>query len=294
MKLATPSAMLAVGTTPAGAPNCSLLTLSIGLYYKLHGVHRPVTMKKSIIKRRKRVIPAPDGSQDGDMALSERADSPSSEAESTMEKGSMNPDGSVNLGIRPRQEPMTLVPEEVLRQNRQASPLPSSSLGQYHSSHSNQPHHIPDSLIDENRLAPLTSISMLSDRQSSLSPASFLSPSRKRSFSTTDMEPNQNDDDHPKRLSSIKSILNPTATSPGPENFAEQPQHLLPSPRSTAASTPSPGAYSNGPQPQFGSQDSAREAGGAKAERRAMLEREAERMRELLAAKERELAELGE
>ena len=25
----------------------------IGLYHKLHGVHRPVTMKKSIIKRRK-------------------------------------------------------------------------------------------------------------------------------------------------------------------------------------------------------------------------------------------------
>ncbi|PSK38072.1 hypothetical protein B9Z65_1263 [Elsinoe australis] len=29
-----------------------------GLYYKLHGVHRPVQMKKSEIKRRKRVVPA--------------------------------------------------------------------------------------------------------------------------------------------------------------------------------------------------------------------------------------------
>lgn len=283
--------------TPASAADCpdSLLTLSTGLYYKLHGVHRPVTMKKSIIKRRKRVIPVPDESQDGDVELSERADSPSSEVDAPREKGSMNPDGSVNLGIRPRQaQPMTLVPEEVLRQNRQTSPLPSNSLGQYHSSHSSQPHHIPDSLIDENRLAPLHSISMLNDRQSSLSPASFLSPSRKRSFSATDMDPNQNDPDHPKRLSSIKSILNPAMASPGFEGFAEQPQQLLPSPRSTAASTPSPIEFSKGLQAQSGSHDSAREVERSKAARRAILEREAESMRELLAAKERELAELEE
>lgn len=34
----------------------SVLSLS-GLYYKLHGCYRPTTMKKSIIKRRKRVVP---------------------------------------------------------------------------------------------------------------------------------------------------------------------------------------------------------------------------------------------
>ncbi|USP78937.1 transcription factor Sre1 [Curvularia clavata] len=35
-----------------------------GLYYKLHGTHRPVAMKKQEIKRRKRVVPASDtGSQ---------------------------------------------------------------------------------------------------------------------------------------------------------------------------------------------------------------------------------------
>ncbi|KAK9431693.1 hypothetical protein V1505DRAFT_44841 [Lipomyces doorenjongii] len=31
--------------------------IDLGLYYKLHGVHRPVAMKKSVIKRRKRVAP---------------------------------------------------------------------------------------------------------------------------------------------------------------------------------------------------------------------------------------------
>ncbi|KAK4157279.1 hypothetical protein C8A00DRAFT_11862 [Chaetomidium leptoderma] len=274
-----------------------------GLYYKLHGVHRPVTMKKSIIKRRKRVIPALGGGQDSESTPSERADSPPSEAELPRERGSLNPDGSVNLGLRRRQEPpLTLVPETVLMQNRQTSPLPSNGLRQYHSSHQSQPHHVPESLTNENRLAPLTSIPMPLDRQSSLSPASFLSPSRKRSFSAAEMDPHSspNDADHPKRLSSIKSILNPTAMSPGPEDAAEPSQQYFVTPNSTAASTPSPGTYSNAghmstpqrlPSPRGGS---AREVDRSKTERRAMLERERSMMRELLAAKERELAELGE
>ncbi|KAK3899716.1 hypothetical protein C8A05DRAFT_46283 [Staphylotrichum tortipilum] len=272
-----------------------------GLYYKLHGVHRPVTMKKSIIKRRKRVIPAAGGGPDSESTPSERAESPLSEVDIPMEKGSVNPDGSVNLGLRRREEtPLTLVPETVLRQNRQTSPLPSSDLGQYHSTHPNHPQHIPESLINENRLAPLTSIPMPQDRQSSLSPASFLSPSRKRSFSAAEMDPqSQGDADHPKRLSSIKSILNPTASSPGPDDLSEQQQRqqYFVTPGSTAASTPSPGVYpSGGPTsaPQQTPSGSAREAERVKAERRAVLEREREMMRELLAAKERELAELGE
>jgi hypothetical protein len=275
--------------------------MSAGLYHKLHGVHRPVTMKKSIIKRRKRVIPVPGG-QDSDSAMSERADSPASETETLGERGSINPDGSVNLGFRRRQEPLTtLVPEMVLMQNRQTSPLPSMDLGQYHSSHPTQHQHVPESLINENRLAPLTSINMPHDRQSSLSPASFLSPSRKRSFSATDMESNgQNDGDQPKRLSSIKSILNPSAATPGREDYQEQSQQYFVTPASTAASTPSPGVYSSGGYPAaLPRLPSPRgllrtEADKSKAEKRAMLEREREMMRELLAAKERELAELGE
>lgn len=35
--------------------------ISLGLYYKLHGQHRPVQMKKAEIKRRKRVVPASAG-----------------------------------------------------------------------------------------------------------------------------------------------------------------------------------------------------------------------------------------
>jgi hypothetical protein len=279
-----------------------MLTCFVGLYYKLHGVHRPVTMKKSIIKRRKRVIPAPGGGQDSESTPSERADSPLSDVEAPREKGSVNPDGSVNLGLRRRPAPpLTLVPETVLMQNRQTSPLPSSGLGQYHSSHQNQHHHVPESLTNENRLAPLTSIPMPHDRQSSLSPASFLSPSRKRSFSVAEMDPQgQNNGDQPKRLSSIKSILNPTALSPPPDDIPEQQHQYFATPGSTAASTPSPGMYPSGGH-TFGTQQfagsgsgSAREGERSKADKRAMLEREREMMRELLAAKERELAELGE
>ncbi|KAF3936048.1 hypothetical protein ABW20_dc0101825 [Dactylellina cionopaga] len=34
-----------------------LINYNVGLYHKLHGFHRPETMKKSVIKRRKRVVP---------------------------------------------------------------------------------------------------------------------------------------------------------------------------------------------------------------------------------------------
>ncbi|KAK3306879.1 uncharacterized protein B0T15DRAFT_156208 [Chaetomium strumarium] len=274
-----------------------------GLYYKLHGVHRPVTMKKSIIKRRKRVIPAVGGGQDSEGTPSERGNSPPSDTEPPKERGSVNPDGSVNLGIR-RQEklPLAPVPDMVPMQNRQTPP--SNDLGQYHLAHQNQPQQVPESLIDENRLAPLTSIPTPQDRQLSLSPASFLSPSRKRSFSAADMEhPHQNDGDQPKRLSSIKSILNPTVTRHESEEDRRQTRQLFMTQCTTAASTPSPAAFPNGDPidasrppliPHCSASDSARHIERTKAEKRAMLEREREMMRELLAAKERELAELGE
>lgn len=305
MRRATRSVMLVVSAGPGAAISRPANHLA-GLYYKLHGVHRPVTMKKSVIKRRKRVIPAAGGSPEAESVPSECADSPSEDDETPKERGTVNPDGSVNLGVRPRQDhTMTLAPDPALRHNGHTPPLPSTDLGLYHSSHASQSHHIPESLTDENRLAPLTSIPMPDDRQSSLSPASFLSPSRKRSFSAAEMDyPSPSGTDHPKRLSSIKSILNPTTTAPGPESVAGQPQHTFPSPGATAASTPSPGAYpgtsaASAPQQLFshsggGLRDSAREMEISKAERRAVLEREAERMRELLAAKERELAELAD
>ncbi|KAK0636875.1 hypothetical protein B0T17DRAFT_626848 [Bombardia bombarda] len=276
-----------------------------GLYYKLHGLHRPVAMKKAVIKRRKRVIPASGGGMsETENGSVEPADSPSPDPDMDVERGSMNPDGSINLGLRCRPEhSLTLVPEKVLRQNRQTSPLPSSgSLGQYHSTHNNnqqQQQNSHDSLTNENRLAPLTSISTSADRQSSLSPASFLSPSRKRSISATDMDFQEysNNENH-KRLSSIKSILNPAASdSMGRDQDSSEQQYRQhmrsPGGGGTSTSAHSPRfsnnttAQGNSPRDHGGSEDER-----LKSERRAALRREADKMREMLAATEREIAEL--
>ncbi|KAI0840756.1 hypothetical protein F5Y06DRAFT_229611 [Hypoxylon sp. FL0890] len=266
-----------------------------GLYYKLHGVHRPVTMKKSVIKRRKRVIPAnQDGMED---AMAVDLIEQSQYAEPEMERGTVNEDGSVNLGLRRKTEhPLTLLPDPV--RSGPASTSISTDLMAYHNT--NAPHHVDirSSLNDDNRLAPLTSISALSDRQSSLSPASFLSPSRKRSFSGTESEytPSEVGYDNSKRLSSIKSLLNPTSESNPNFRPADSAAELLQlrSPAHSIMSGPSPSPQLAGPSalPSIRSRESTAEDERLKADRLAALQQETERMRQLLAAKEREMAAL--
>ncbi|KAF5023512.1 hypothetical protein F66182_4424 [Fusarium sp. NRRL 66182] len=273
-----------------------------GLYYKLHGVHRPMTMKKSTIKRRKRIIPA---SQDEEMEDAMDSAESQGQHESSVERGSMNEDGSVNLGLRRRPDhPLTIEPQPVIRPSRTISPLPlpsTSDLAAYHQS--NNPRHDTGSLNDDNRLAPMASMTANNDRKTSLSPASFLSPTRKRSFSTTESEAfasGESGQESSKRISSIniKSILNPSTSAGTPPNTgagSDDGDYSLPpirSPGSTIASAPSPSAFSNRDlTPGAGPRDF--EGERIKTERRAALQREADRMREMLAAKERELQELG-
>ncbi|KAK5998295.1 GATA-type transcription factor sre [Cladobotryum mycophilum] len=273
-----------------------------GLYYKLHGVHRPVTMKKATIKRRKRVIPAAENEEDESMELVE-----TQSQERTPERGTMNEDGSINLGFRRRAEhPMTIEPEPVMRTSGNTSPLPSASdLAAYH-----QPtgslRNIPTPLNDENRLAPLTSMAVpppTDDRQPSLSPASFLSPTRKRSFSTTEAESvsgTESINDSAKRVSSIKSILNPSMSadeSPTSLHFSmDRGDYSLPPIRSSGSAAIITGGGSFTPlnAPSAARDANVEAAGRKKEERRTALKMEAEQMRELLAAKERELMELDE
>ncbi|KAI0132229.1 hypothetical protein BJ170DRAFT_236200 [Xylariales sp. AK1849] len=262
-----------------------------GLYYKLHGVHRPVTMKKAVIKRRKRVIPVPQDGQDEAVPL--ESVEQQSHYSSPDGRGTLNSDGSVNLGLRRRNgHPVTLLPKPT-HHSQGSTPGPSSDLTAYHTSHTPHLLDVRDSLTDDNRLAPLTSIGVTSDRQSSLSPASFLSPSRKRSFSATDSEAQQSESGHDssKRLSSIKSILNPAGAGysalQNPMEDAADSLRLLRTPPSTMVSASSPGAYSMASSAPF-------ESDRFRAEKRAALQQEAERMREMLAAKERELAALSD
>jgi GATA-binding protein, other eukaryote len=130
-----------------------------------------------------------------------------------------------------------------------------------------------------------------------VSPKSFLSPSRKRSFSAAEIEPLQPsfpESTHPKRLSSIKSILNPgTFSDPETDRDRQSPGRYpcVGSPFSSGYAT-SP-ANSGVGSTLNSARDPASESERAKLERREMLQREAEKMREALKAKERELAELG-
>ncbi|KAG0652681.1 Siderophore uptake regulator sreA [Hyphodiscus hymeniophilus] len=274
-----------------------------GLYYKLHGVHRPVTMKKAIIKRRKRVVPAGQGTQAIDVA-NNSIDSPESDRQSPpVDRGSINPDGSVNLGFRMRDEPQrrSFLPEPSMRQ-QSGQQLPTSDLTAYASTPNTQNHlqfheQHPQSLNNDNRLPPMTSYPSPTNRRPSLSPNSFLSPSHKRSFSATEIEPQTNQFEptptHPNRLSSIKSILNPGfIDSDNATSSNEIDPNLRRMDRYPGTNSPGLG----GGQYAMSQGNSGREASENeknKVERREMLQREADRMREALQAKERELADLG-
>ncbi|KAI9736457.1 MAG: putative electron transfer flavoprotein subunit [Claussenomyces sp. TS43310] len=285
-----------------------------GLYYKLHGVHRPVTMKKSIIKRRKRVVPAAHGSQqaaefegaDNRMGSPE-SDDPSSQHEMEGQRGSMNADGSINLGFRSRNEsrnepPRTLLPDPTMRtQSGQQQPVGAPDLTAYATNPPSHQHyqHDPSSLTSENKLPPMTSYpSPATHPRPSLSPNSFLSPGRKRSVSAAEMEmaPASGSDQQSKRLSSIKSLLNPAARASEDESF--DPSFRAGerrSPGMTYSGSPSPHSYAASPSyGPSGARDETLDAERSKLDRRAELQREAERMREALRAKEKELEELDE
>lgn len=233
-------------------------------------------MKKAVIKRRKRVLPASQqGSPapvDGASPGREDGASPSPQPETPLERGSINADGSVNLGLRRRgNDNMQLVPESVLRQNTQHAGAPRGDLAQYH---------VTSSRPSEHRLPPLNPVASPVDRQPSLSPGSFIgSSSRKRSLSVADegaqAQGGGEDPGSSKRLSSINSLLSGPLSTGDELPPMDQSRRMMPIAAMTAP--PSEGSYA-------GERD--------KAGRRAELEREAEKMRQMLAAKERELAEL--
>lgn len=268
-----------------------ILTGCIGLYYKLHGSHRPVTMKKATIKRRKRVIPA---NQDEEMEdASETTEG--YQMERTPERGTMNDDGSVNLGLRRHAaHPIAIEPRPASMEGRKTSPLPTpSDLAAYHHQ-SLRPRHPPQSLSDDNRLPPLVSMHNAVDRGSSISPASFISPARKRSFSSAENDTRHGEDhaqDSPKRLSSIKSLLNASQIGGADDDRSGFSLPPLRSPGGTSGS--GAGMYGHRiPTPTAPAKGT--ESEESKADRRAALQREAENMRAMLAAKERELMALGE
>ncbi|KZF23202.1 hypothetical protein L228DRAFT_106175 [Xylona heveae TC161] len=275
-----------------------------GLYHKLHGVHRPVAMKKSVIKRRKRVVPAlQDQSLNahvhGPMGPSVSPDPPHYRYhdQQPMEnhRGTVNPDGSVNLGFRSQgrlsiSESLSPTAHDQPSRYHAAPPAPIDFTSYPPQSHERphhgpqlSPHSHPHSQHQPDRLSP-------APRHPSTSPHLNGSTARKRSFSVAEGESSQELGDVAKtnRLNSIKSILNPSQQSS--VDVPIEPSLLALGRHPSAFSEGSPGAEASAAAAGTGGIE--QPATKRRASRRADLQKEMERIREMLAAKERELAEL--
>ncbi|KAF2180026.1 hypothetical protein K469DRAFT_673239 [Zopfia rhizophila CBS 207.26] len=186
-----------------------------GLYYKLHGTHRPSAMKKQEIKRRKRVVPAmPDSASQTPSSVA--GYSPKQRAIQTpVFEHSVSPDPSAAVESR----------EQYPESSR--APLAVDFTNYYGSSLTSNPQGPPTPSTQQNAPSP-----------------------RKRSLSAT-LEPeerSQANSQHPAnsmphRPSTISSILNPSRT---------QDSNIDPSLASLPRSQPSPGigGVGVGPVPQ--------------------------------------------
>ncbi|RAQ53965.1 GATA factor SREP [Aspergillus flavus] len=282
-----------------GHPICN----ACGLYYKLHGCYRPTTMKKTIIKRRKRVVPAlrehsPTGatqSSNGSSASPEASPAALAPHDDHYRYYSSEPMDHY------KHMPGDRISPQAPRQFGFAPP-PVDFTG-FGSATVSLPHHPPPPrLLEPERInAPSHSpVSQFARRSLSPNPANpkkrtlaeTASSAEAASIPTT-LESGSNqlppimsaaNPSPPGRLSSISSILNHPNTRDesrlDPSLAALSRQQHQHSHQALAPPQPQP-------LPGVTELDSMRE------ERRAQLQREAEEMREMLRAKERELAELG-
>jgi len=253
-----------------GHPICN----ACGLYYKLHGCYRPTTMKKSIIKRRKRVVPAL------------RDQSPTAATQSS-NGSSASPEASPAALAHHHDDHYRYMSHEPIDGPRQLSfaPPPVDFTG-YHVSSAAVHHNALPKLLNPERLGH-SPVSQYGRR--SVSPTSL---PRKRTLAEpagealpipTTLESGFNQlppimttahPSPPGRLSSISSILN--QADPRNESPLGRPQPFQPPVQPAPHQSQQLPSISSFSDPAAG--------------RRAQLEREAEQMREALRAKERELA----
>ncbi|KAL4919814.1 hypothetical protein BDW62DRAFT_34257 [Aspergillus aurantiobrunneus] len=279
-----------------GHPICN----ACGLYYKLHGCYRPTNMKKTVIKRRKRVVPAL------------REHSPTAATHSS-NGSSASPEASSPATLAHSQdERYRYYSSDPVDQFHRVSPAAHRPFGfapppvdftGFNSGTLMLPHHPPPPRLLEPGHSPVPQFG-----RRSISPGSSANPKKRAlgesgpvtdagSVATT-LEAGSNqlppivssaNPPPPARLSSISSILNhahardearldPALAGLGRQQH-RQPHHPHPSPLA-----PSQAAQS---LPGVSDLDNLMD------DRRAKLQREAEEMRELLRAKERELAELA-
>lgn len=279
-----------------GHPICN----ACGLYYKLHGCYRPSTMKKTIIKRRKRVVPAVRDQSPTSATRSSNGSSASPEASPAvlphLQDGyrytNAEPVEADRISSQAARRPLTFAPPPV---DFTGYAVGSLSLA----------HHAPP---PPPRLLEPENINM-----SSHSPG--------LEFCRRSMSPNQTGNLNPKKrslaevASSADALTIPTSLGSGSNQLPPIMSSVNPSPpaRLSSISTilnnaskhddprldPSIVALSRQQQHQHHPHQapqplpSVSELDNYKSERRAQLQREAEEMREALRAKERELAQLN-
>ncbi|KAL5114793.1 GATA type transcriptional activator of nitrogen-regulated proteins [Pleosporales sp. CAS-2024a] len=230
-----------------------------GLYYKLHNKHRPVTMKKQEIKRRKRIVPANDtASQATPSSIASYSPPPQRASETPAFEHSVSPDPSTAIESREEYSPEPKGPLAIDFTHYYGGGGGSTTATCYPNNKRSTP--------------------------SSNAPPNAPSP-RKRSRSATLLDqddappaavpahpaPHPHPHPHPHRPNAISSILNPRT-----DNVNIDPS-LAALPRPTATGAPSPN-----PAP---SQED-------KAARRERLQREAEAMRQELDRRQKELDDL--
>lgn len=259
-----------------GRPICN----ACGLYYKLHGSYRPTTMKKSIIKRRKRVVPALRDQSPTAATQSSNGSSASPEASPVALSGSSHDDHYRYMSSEPVDHPrppsFAPPPVDFTGYNMIAAPLSHHSPPKLlEPAHSPAPHYGRRS-ASPNSLA-LPKKRTLAETTGEALPVPTTLESRSNQLPPIVSSANPSP---PGRLSSISSILNS-----GESRNESRVEHMN---RPQAYQPPLPSVPH---QPQ--TLPSINSFPDPATERRAQLEREAEQMREALRQKERELAEMG-
>lgn len=265
-----------------------------GLYYKLHGCYRPTTMKKSVIKRRKRVVPALRDQSPTAATHSSHGSSASPEASpAAFAHGPedhyryMSNEPSEHYQMMPGRgatedapRPMSFAPPPVdFTGYNNGYPPPPMLL---------QPERLGHSPVPQygRRSASPNPIGIPKKRTLAETAAEALPVPNTLESGSNQLPPIMPSVNPPPlgRLSSISSILNHTDAArddpPVDPTMGLQPPHHhsvspAPHPPQSLASIAPLGDYQS------------------QADRRARLQREAEEMREALRAKERELAEMG-
>ncbi|GAB7346878.1 hypothetical protein MBLNU459_g1959t1 [Dothideomycetes sp. NU459] len=260
-----------------------------GLYHKLHGVHRPLQLKKTEIKRRRRVMPA-----NAEQHLAPYAPNPAQPMSLSPDPVPILPSPYTNS-----QHPAPAHPQPQShshQQQQQQHPHVESAYqyqhqhqhqhqhqNQHQHQHSEHGHHDNAARVPR---APITvdfthfgKPANLVQSRSNDRPAEFPSPSpppppsqnpRKRSFSMANPPDQLTRDDDSKNI-------DPSLGHAPVANMMSQPAPPSPAPPAQSASA----------------KMSPTSAGRSREERKAELEREMAKMREMMAAKEREIAELG-